>query len=69
MSTNLIRRWCVETEVKCVWCGEVVVPQLRTIHNDYGNVKERRCPRCNAILAAYLEEEERVLEKVRSFQD
>jgi len=59
----------VETEVKCVWCGEVVVPQVRIIHKDYGNVKERRCPRCNAILAAYLEEEGQVLEKVRSFQD
>ena len=59
----------METEVKCVWCGEVVVPQVRIIHKDYGNVKERRCPRCNAILAAYLEEEGRVLDKVRSFQD
>ena len=59
----------METEVKCVWCGEVVVPQVKIVHNDYGNVKERRCPRCNAILAAYLEEEGRVLEKVRSFQD
>jgi uncharacterized protein with PIN domain len=59
----------VETEVKCVWCGEVVVPQVRIIHKDHGNVKERRCPRCNAILAAYLEEEEPVLGKVRSFQD
>ena len=59
----------METEVKCVWCGEVVVPQVKIVHNDYGNVKERRCPRCNAILAAYLEEEGRVLEKVRSFKD
>ncbi len=59
----------METEVKCVWCGEVVVPQVKIIHNDYGNVKERRCPRCNAILAAYLEEEGGVLEKVRSFKD
>lgn len=59
----------METEVKCVWCGEVVVPQVKIIRNDYGNVKERRCPRCNAILAAYLEEEGGVLEKVRSFKD
>jgi hypothetical protein len=59
----------VETEIKCVWCGEVVVPQVRIIHNDCGNVKERRCTRCNTILAAYLEEEGRVLDKVRSFRD
>lgn len=59
----------METEVKCVWCGEVVVPQVKIVHNDYGNVKERRCPRCDAILAAYLEEEGGVLEKVRSFKD
>lgn len=59
----------METEVKCTLCGEMVVLHIRIIHNDYGNVKERRCPRCNAILAAYLEEERRVLEKVRSFQD
>ena len=59
----------METEVKCTLCGETVVPQIRIIHNDYGNVKERRCPRCNAILAAYLEEKRRVLDKVRSFGD
>jgi len=59
----------METEVKCAWCGDTVVPQVRVVHNDYGNVKERRCPKCTAIVAAYLEEKRHVLEKVRSFQD
>ena len=58
----------METEVKCAWCGEMVVSQVRVVHNDYGNVKERRCPKCKAIVAAYLEEKRQVLEKVRSFQ-
>jgi len=59
----------METEIKCPWCGNAVVPQARVIHNDHGNVKERRCPRCKGIVAVYLEEKGQVLEKVRSFQD
>jgi phage FluMu protein Com len=60
--------WHMETEVKCAWCSEMVVPQVRVVHNNYGNVNERRCPKCKAIVAAYLEEKRQVLEEVRSFQ-
>ncbi len=58
----------MDKHMKCPWCSKFVMPVIGSTSNDYGNVKERRCPRCNAILAAYLEEEGGVLEKVRSFK-
>lgn len=59
----------VGKEIRCPWCGETVVPQVSVFHNDYGDVKERRCPKCKAIIAAYLDEKRTVLEKIRTFQD
>ena len=59
----------MEKEVQCAWCEETVVPQVKIVNKENGNVKERRCPKCSGILAAYLEEERLVLEKVRSFRD
>ncbi|MBI4187265.1 MAG: hypothetical protein HY530_07185 [Chloroflexi bacterium] len=59
----------MEKEVKCPWCGEIAAPELRIFHGDYGEVKERRCPKCNSILAAYLNKERPGLERVRTFND
>lgn len=57
-------------EVKCPWCGEVgIEPKVNRIKNDYGNVIERRCPKCGKVLAAYLTEEGLFLEKMRTFKD
>ena len=57
-------------EIKCAWCGEVgIKPEVNRIKNDYGNVIERRCPKCGKVLAAYLEEEGLFLEKMRTFKD
>jgi len=59
----------VEEKVKCPWCGDTVVPQVRVFHNRYGDIKERRCPKCKSVMAAYLDEKRVVLEKLRLFQD
>ena len=59
----------MDKHMKYSWCSKFVMPVIGSTSNDYGKVKERRCPRCDAILAAYLEEEGGVLEKVRSFKD
>jgi len=57
-------------EVKCPWCGEITpVPEVKVIRhkNDYGTVMERRCPKCDEVLAAYLEEEGDFLPGIRTF--
>jgi ribosomal protein S27AE len=59
----------VKKEVQCPWCGDTVVPEVRVANNDYGEIKERKCPKCKGILAAYLDEKRTVLAKVRSFSD
>jgi len=58
----------MEKEVVCPWCGKSVVPEVSISHKEHGKVKERRCPKCNAIIAAYLDEERKILERVRTFQ-
>ena len=58
----------MEKEVQCPWCANTVVPQVRVFRNDHGDIKERRCPECNKILAAYLDEKRPVLKKVRTFE-
>ena len=59
----------MDEHIKCPWCSKLVMPVIGSTSKECGNVKESKCPECKAILAAYLEEEGRVLEKVRSFQD
>ena len=56
-------------KIKCVWCGKDVDVIERVHKNDYGEVKERRCSGCNGILAAYLLEDQPVLQEVRIFKD
>ena len=53
----------------CAWCGEKVDVIEKVLKKDYGEVKERRCSRCEGILAAYLVENEPVLPEVRVFKD
>ena len=57
-------------EIVCPWCDEVIpVPEVKVGHhkNDYGTVVERRCPKCDKVLAAYLEEEGGFLPRIRRF--
>ena len=58
----------MERQVKCHWCGEQVTPVVNISTKQYGDVKERRCPKCDAVIAAYLDEPGVILEKVRLFQ-
>jgi hypothetical protein len=59
----------VAEKVKCPWCSEEAVPQIKVSRNNYGTIKERRCPKCKSVIAAYLDEKRTILDKVRSFQD
>lgn len=54
----------------CAWCEEVVVePVVNHKKNDYGNVVERRCPKCSNVMAAYSEEEGDFLPNIRVYKD
>ena len=67
ISKNLGGTISVEKEVKCAWCGELVSPAVKTVRNENGEIKERRCPKCNSMVGAYLDEKRTVLAKVRTF--
>ena len=57
-------------EVKCPWCEEVIPTselKVERSKNDYGTLADRRCTKCNKILAAYLEEEGDFLPRIRTF--
>jgi len=57
-------------EIKCPWCGEVIPAsevQVKSYKNDFGTVLERRCAKCNKVLASYLEGEGDFLPKIRTF--
>ena len=57
----------MDKEVKCPWCGEVTTPKVGYSKNDYGDIIERRCPKCGKVLAAYLEQEGDFLPEIRTF--
>ena len=57
----------MDKEVKCPWCGEMIVPKVNHSKNDYGDVLERRCTKCGKVLAAYLEQEGDFLTAMRTF--
>lgn len=57
----------MEKEVKCPWCGEQVVPEVRLLSKQYAEVRERRCPKCGNVLAAYPEQEGDFLKAMRTF--
>ena len=57
----------MEKEVKCPWCGETVVPEVTLRQRKSALVRERKCPKCNSIIAAYREEEGEFLKKMRTF--
>jgi len=58
----------MEKEVKCPWCGKVVNTKLEVLTGKFGKIKEWRCEDCDGIIAAYLDEDKTVLQKVRTFQ-
>ena len=57
-------------KLRCGWCADEVAAsdcRERRFNNEYGTVIERRCPRCDKVLAAYLEEEGDFLTDMRNF--
>ena len=57
-------------ERKCPWCGEVVTePVINKKKNSNVTVVERKCAKCNNVLAAYSEEEGDFLPNIRVFKD
>ena len=59
-----------KTEIKCPWCGETIptaTVKTASIPNTSGTVIERRCTKCDNVLAAYLAEEGEFFSKMRTF--
>lgn len=57
-------------ELQCTWCQKVLSAsevKIKLYKNEHGSVAERRCPHCNKVLAAYLNEEKGFLAKIRTF--
>lgn len=57
-------------EKKCPWCSEVIPAsevKVGSYKNEYGTVMERRCTKCNKVLAAYFEAEGDFLPRIRTF--
>ena len=70
LAINAIQRRNInvmDKEVKCPWCGEVVMSKGSQSENEYGHIVERRCSRCGKVLAAYLEEEGTFFPDIRTF--
>lgn len=59
----------MEQEVVCPWCEKETVPKMVILRKEHGNVRERRCAKCNKILAAYLVEEGNFMGNVRKFEN
>lgn len=56
-----------QKEVKCPWCGEKTVPDVKLLRKRCGEVEERRCRNCGKVLAAYLVGENVFLPSIRAF--
>jgi hypothetical protein len=56
-----------EKKVVCPWCEQESTPTVTKGKSDYGDMVVRKCSLCEKIIATYLDEEEKVLEKVRTF--
>jgi len=57
-----------QKQVTCPWCSKEGIPLVSKEKSDYGRVVVRRCSLCESVIASYLDEEAKVLEKVRTFQ-
>ena len=58
-----------EKKVVCPWCGEENTPTMSREKSDYADIVLRKCALCEKIIASYQVEEQKVLEKVRTFQN
>jgi endogenous inhibitor of DNA gyrase (YacG/DUF329 family) len=46
----------MEREVKCPWCGESVIPIDSDYSGQYGEMREKRCPKCRKLVSVRLKE-------------
>ena len=58
-----------EKIVACPWCEKETTPKVSKGKSDYADIIIRKCAFCEKIIASYLDEGKKVLEKVRTFQD
>ena len=56
-------------EVLCPWCEEKTKPVEKISDKENGQVREKRCEKCNKILAAYLVDEGDFLSRIRKFEN
>ena len=62
----------MDKKIECPWCNEVVTPEVKILRRKQAEVKERNCPRCGKVIAAYLHGEEflsMIRENVLTFKD
>ena len=57
----------MDKEIKCPWCGEIMMPKASQSKNEYGHIAERKCSCCSKVLAAYLKEEGDFFSDIRTF--
>lgn len=58
-----------EKKFKCPWCEKENIPSVKKEKSDYADIIVRRCSLCGKVVASYLDEPRKVLEKVRTFSD
>ena len=56
-----------EKKLKCPWCEKETGVNVSEETSDYAKIVVRRCSQCGSVIAAYLDENRPVLEKVRTF--
>jgi phage FluMu protein Com len=62
----------MDKKTECAWCNELVIPEVKVLQRKEAEVKERNCPRCGKVMAAYLHGEDflgMIREKVLTFKD
>ena len=56
-------------EITCPWCQEKTETRVSVSENQYGRVSERRCDKCDKVLAAYNADEGDFLPRIRVFEN
>jgi len=58
-----------EKNVKCPWCGKENIPITNREKSEFVDIVVRICSLCGNVLASYMDEEQKVLERVRTFDN
>lgn len=65
--SSKLREGKMKKNIECPWCNKPISPKVNITKGEYGDIKEWKCPECEKILSAYLNEKSPILEKVRNF--